>query len=115
MAFKKGQSGNPAGRPDGAKGKIFKGWKETIDDVLRLNGPELDTWISRIAATNPQGAIDALVKLAEFTNPKLQRTMIEGSPDGVPILYQRLIDNIERHRPPRQLPAPDGTPDNTTK
>lgn len=92
--FKKGQVQPGGGRPKGSPNRIRKGWKESIEELLELRGPDLDAWVARIAKKNPYAAIDALNKLADFTHPKLQRRELSGDPNGNPIVIKTIVDDI---------------------
>lgn len=99
--FKKGDPTQPKGnrgkgRKKGVPNRIRKGWKESVQDVLELNGPDIDAWLRRGARRDPLGAVNALTKLAEFTDPKLSRRELTGDPNGAPILIKQLVDDIPR-------------------
>jgi hypothetical protein len=60
MAFTKGQSGNPAGRPAGAKDKTTKEIREAFQSL------------EATAKKDPAKALDFMLKLSEYTVPKLK-------------------------------------------
>lgn len=90
--FEKGNK-QGKGRPKGSPNRIRKGWKESIQEVLELNGPEMDAWIQRAAKRNPLGAIAAMATLAEFTDPKLSRVTHTGDVNE-PIFFKQVDDDV---------------------
>jgi len=81
--FKAGQSGNPAGRPQGAKDRTQKETKEIFHQIVEGNIDNFQTWIDEVAKRNPERAFDMVVKLMEFTLPKLKAVEMtsEGGKD----------------------------------
>lgn len=80
--FKKGEP-RPAnaGRKKGSKNKRTKLLSEAITLALNDHSESLSNWIRRTAVRSPFKAIQAFVDLAEFVQPKLQRTTIAGDAD----------------------------------
>ena len=80
MTFKKGQSGNPNGKPPGPN-KVTKEFRETVRLVLEGNSENVGRWLTLVAEgdgtengkADPAKALDLLAKLAEFAAPKLAR------------------------------------------
>ena len=69
MAFIKGQSGNPQGRPQGTSNKISKILKEQIEQFL----------IGKFESVNevwddlePNQKVNALIKLVDFVLPRMK-------------------------------------------
>lgn len=81
MAFQKGQSGNPNGRPKGAANKISEDIKEAFAMVLENRLPDLNRWLGQVAQDDPAKAIDLMIKLSNRFLPELARTEITGK-DG---------------------------------
>jgi hypothetical protein len=101
MPFKKGQSGNPLGKPRGPN-KATKEFREVVNDLLRDNGENMATWLKRVAEghgdakPDPGKALDLLGKLAEYAAPKLARTELSG-PNGGPVEVQALqVEYIQK-------------------
>ncbi len=92
-SFKKGQSGNPNGRPKGSLNKSTKAFREVMQALLEKNEEQFSKWIERIARNNPDAAFGRLMQAAEFTTPKLSRVTHAGDSDA-PILYKEVVDNI---------------------
>lgn len=84
MAFKKGQSGNPTGRPAGAKDKAQSEIKEAFQLLVEGNLLNIEIWLKKIAARDPAKALDLILKLAEFVLPKMKATEITSSIDLFP-------------------------------
>ena len=75
MPFKPGQSGNPNGRPEGAKDKFKQETKRRIDKVLTQLELTLE---ADIKALPDSQRVRLWTELQEYINPKLQRTEIKG-------------------------------------
>ena len=84
MAFQKGKSGNPSGKPKGAINKTTKEIRETITYIVSHN---LESFQSDLDALSPKDRIKVLVDLIQYITPKLKgvgyREVIEypESPD----------------------------------
>jgi len=82
VAFTKGQSGNPTGRPKGAESKSTAYAREAIARFVDGNSERLQGWLDQIAEKDgPKAAFQCLVDLLEFHVPKLARTELTGK-DG---------------------------------
>jgi hypothetical protein len=73
MKFKKGESGNPKGKPLGAENHITKDIKQAYKELIENNVDNLTKWLSDIAKNNPEKAIYILINLSEYVIPKLGR------------------------------------------
>ena len=84
MAFQKGKSGNPSGKPKGAINKTTKEIREAITFFVSTN---LESFQSDLDALSPKDRIKVLVDLIQYITPKLKgvgyREVIEypESPD----------------------------------
>lgn len=72
MKFQKGISGNPEGRPSGAKDKIQSDIKESFQQLVEGNLTNIETWLKEVAAKDPAKAIDLIIRLSEFILPKIK-------------------------------------------
>lgn len=79
--FKKGQSGNPGGRPKGAKNIKTEAIREAYQKLTEDNLENMSLWLANIAADNPEKAMQLMINLSEFIIPKLARTELTGN-DG---------------------------------
>lgn len=61
-----------------------------MDDV----SDELPKWLARVAEDDPKGAIDCIVKLADFIMPKIQRIEHTGK-DGEALTIKNILEAIE--------------------
>ncbi len=75
VRFKPGESGNPKGRPKGAKDKFKQETKRRIDKVLTQLEKTLE---ADIKALSDRERVKLWTDLQEYINPKLQRTEIKG-------------------------------------
>lgn len=69
MAFKKGQSGNPKGRPRGAKNKATNELREWVERFINEN---LDTIANDIKELEPNERVKFFLALLNYTLPKQQ-------------------------------------------
>lgn len=91
--FKKGQSGNPNGRPKGAKNKDTKALRERINHLLNKNWEAIQTDLEELT---PKERIDAYIKLLEYALPKLQRTELsteQSQDDDRQVVIFQIPDN----------------------
>lgn len=61
------------GRRKGVPNKITKTMREAIAQLVDQNMPRMQHWLDAIAERNPEKAADLLVRLLEYTTPKLVR------------------------------------------
>lgn len=71
--FRKGTSGNPAGRRKGTPNKITERVRETIHAALDETSGDVVQWLRRLGTDDPKGALQVYAALAEFALPKLSR------------------------------------------
>lgn len=74
MAFKKGQSGNPDGRPKGTTNATTERVKQFYLELLNGNLDNIQLWLSQTASEDPARALDFLLKLSPFVIPKKTET-----------------------------------------
>lgn len=67
MAFKKGVSGNPTGKPPGSQNKISKAFKEIIQTILEK---ELESFPQILENLKDKDRAILVIKLLEFVLPK---------------------------------------------
>lgn len=92
-SFKKGQVANPHGRPVGSKNVVTGDFKAAVANLINNRGDDLNDWIERIAAKNPARAVDCIVALAEFSQPKLSRVTHTGDVNE-PVFFKQVEDDI---------------------
>lgn len=82
MAFKKGESGNPRGKPVGALSKAKKNAREAIARLVDDNAERMQEWLDQIAEKDgPLVAWKCMNDVIEYHIPKLSRTELTGK-DG---------------------------------
>lgn len=82
MGMPKGKSGNPNGRPKGAKGRATIEFKEAVNNLISYATPEMVGWLKTIAIDSPDKALDHLYKFAQFGHPLLARSELTGEGGG---------------------------------
>lgn len=78
MAFEKGQSGNPGGRPKGAGNKVTNQLRETITAFLDENFEKVKQDFDML---KPTERIRMYIELLQFGVPKLQSVHLETEYD----------------------------------
>ncbi|MGB9153119.1 MAG: DUF5681 domain-containing protein [Alphaproteobacteria bacterium] len=81
MAQRKGQTGNPNGRPKGTPNRSTKLAREAIAQFVDGNADRLAGWLDKIAEDSPLAAFNCFMSVCEFHVPKLARQEITGK-DG---------------------------------
>lgn len=76
--FKKGESGNPHGRPQGARGKAKADLLRRITDILDDNVDRLQKDLNRL---EPAERVRALTNLIGYVIPKKQAVNVQQSLD----------------------------------
>ena len=79
--YKKGESGNPNGRPKGVPNKQTQDIRAAYQKLTENNLENMTVWLQQIAADDPARAMDMMLKLSEFIIPKLARQELVGN-DG---------------------------------
>lgn len=75
MAFRKGESGNPEGRPKGAKNRATHELRQWIGDFLTEKFPELKQGFEQL---EPYQQWSIVEKLLQYSVPKMQSVSVEA-------------------------------------
>jgi len=93
MGFEKGESGNPNGRPKGAKNKATNEIRRKIADILAEHfTPEKVA--ENLEAMEPKERLLFLTKLLDYSVPKLKQTDIKADLESDTIVV--LPPNFDR-------------------
>ena len=87
MSFKKGQSGNPKGRPRGAKNKATNELREWVERFINDN---LDTIANDIKELDPNERVKFFLALLNYTLPKQQSVKAEINDEREQIVIANL-------------------------
>lgn len=66
------------GRPKGVANKTTKDVREFIANLARNKGPEIEGWLTKVAAKDPGRALEIYTRMIEYHIPKLGRTELVG-------------------------------------
>lgn len=81
------------GRPKGSPNKATREFRETVRKLLEDNAENVAQWLSQVAETDPDKALDKLIRLAEYAAPKLSRQEVTGDGGG-PVQIARIERTI---------------------
>ena len=81
MPFKKGQSGNPKGRPKGSMNLTTEQIRDAFQALIETSLPYIQKWLKQVAEQNPEKALRIIEGYSDFILPKLQRTELSGGGD----------------------------------
>lgn len=87
MAFKKGNSGNPKGRPAGSANKTTEAIRATINKFISENLQEVQFEYNSLESKDK---LDFLNKLLAFVLPKLQAVEMDATVQQAPIDISKL-------------------------
>lgn len=90
MAFEKGQSGNPGGRP---KEKL---WRQALMVALKdEDGAKLRRIAEKVAMLAEAGDMQAVKEIGDRLDGKaIQQQIVAGDEDGGPIRYEKIVREI---------------------
>lgn len=92
MAFEKGQSGNPGGRPKGSGNKVTTQLRETITGFLEDRFDQVKKDFSKLS---PASRVRLYIELLQYSVPKLQSVQVETEFDRLPDdQLQELADKV---------------------
>lgn len=93
MAFKKGQSGNRAGRPVGSKNRATTDLRKSIQQFIDTNWKDVQATFNKL---EPKDKLQFLDRLLAYSLPKLQATTLSASIEGMTEEeLDRVIDEIK--------------------
>lgn len=76
------------GRQPGTPNKVTREFRETVARLLEDNAENVAKWLSRVAADDPDKALQRLAQLAEYAAPKLSRSEVRAEVEnkGQPVI-----------------------------
>lgn len=97
MPFKKGESGNPSGRPAGSKNKATELVKTLIETMITDNADQLK---DHFKALRGKDKLKAFIDLLPYVVPRLQSTSLDIdleklSDEQLDELYNRIINSAK--------------------
>jgi hypothetical protein len=86
MSFKKGESGNPNGRPHGAKSEKTKQWEALGESITGQQAEQFNAFLDKLwNSRNDEDkmiASELYLKTLEYFKPKQARNTIVGDSDS---------------------------------
>lgn len=70
------------GRQLGVPNRATTEFRETVTRLLESNAENVALWLERVAADDPDKALQRLAQLAEYAAPKLSRSEIKAEVDN---------------------------------
>lgn len=76
------------GRKPGVPNKVTREFRETVTRLLEDNAENVAQWLERVAADDPDKALQRLAQLAEYAAPKLSRSEVRAEVEnkGQPVI-----------------------------
>lgn len=76
------------GRQPGTPNKVTREFRETVARLLEDNAENVAEWLARVAADDPDKALQRLAQLAEYAAPKLSRSEVKAEVEnkGGPVI-----------------------------
>lgn len=66
------------GRKPGVPNRATTAFRDTVTKLLEDNAENVALWLQRVAADDPDKALQRLAQLAEYAAPKLSRTELKA-------------------------------------
>jgi hypothetical protein len=101
MPFKKGQSGNPTGKPKGASNKVTKELRDVLKSIIEVEIEQIPVYLSKIK--RPELKLKLISELLPYVLPKFSNISLNSAIERLPNdqldeLYNRIIQSQQNEK-----------------
>mgnify|MGYP000879871972 CR=1 FL=1 len=82
-----------AGRKKGSTNRDTRRFRAAMTILLEESSDKMAQWLERVAKDDPKGAVDLVLKMAEFTTPKMSRVEHTGA-EGAKLEIEHILSTL---------------------